>query len=323
MAQTALSNAAALTQEYSDQSTLEFYRMGVLDRLMDTRWGTGLATDITVKIPNPVYNTKLRDRTGPTQDWDSGNESTLDYIDHTLVDTPIEASAIIDYRALRRTPIDYIPRMVEDVRRKSTIRAEDKLVTFMNALAGIRTDAYGTATSAFISPTGDVTGGATARFIRRAITKYQVTMARANVLPALGLSPIGGQVGGMWCAIQPELYSIFADEVLDAKYSLDPATSSLMQDGSLFTNEAFRGFYRGVAIFSTNALATPASAAAGWTFWCGVPQAIAFNKLDGPRLSLEPSTNQKNPVWKVNQITEYAITSVQPELLTKVTIRSN
>ena len=166
------------------------------------------------------------------------------------------------------------------------------------------------------------------KYVRNALSKYTVDMRRQNAIGPAALSPIGGMLGGMWCIIQPELFEIFADELLESGYQLDTLTEGVLTRGSVFKNEAFSGAFRRITIWQTSALPQPADPGTGtatagndkWTFYLGVPKAIAFSQVPGPVLLLSPAQNQTGPSWKLNQIVDYAVTILQLPLLRRVTI---
>ena len=318
MSQNNLSTAAALTQTFSSESTSDLHRAAVLLRLLNRNYEDELQNNLTAKIPNPNYNVLANPRTAPTDAWQAGNQAQIEYLEHTITDTPIEVASKVDYRALRRTPIDYMTRLREKQLRTINTSLEDTVLTALDAATLTAFD-FGTATTAFIAPDGEITGTGVDKYIRSALSKYTVAMRRASAIGPTALTPIGGQLGGMWCVIQPELYEIFADELLEAGYSLDSLTEGLLQRGSVFTSEDFSGTFRRVTIIETPALKLAATARK-WIFYMGVPKAIAFSQIPGPVLLLPPDQNQSEPGWRLNQIVDYALTIIQPALVRRVTI---
>ena len=133
MVQAALSQATALTEAYSANSTVDLHRDAITLRMYNREYEPDLQTNLTVNIPNPNYNVRSRTRTGPTQNWQDGNEAQIEYLKHNLVNTPVEVSSAVDYRAVRRTPIDYLGRLRQKQLRTINTDLENLVVTALNA----------------------------------------------------------------------------------------------------------------------------------------------------------------------------------------------
>lgn len=191
MAQNALSTAAALTVAYSAKSTVQLNREAIMLRAMDRSYETELQTNLDVKIPNPNYNVRSRTRTGPTQNWQDGNEGMIEYLDHLLVNTPVEVSSIVDYRAARRTPIDYLNRLRSQQIADANVSLENLVVTALDSATIVETK-IGSNTNRVGADGMAVGDGRT--LPRRLIDAYIVRMARANAIGTAALSPIGGQL---------------------------------------------------------------------------------------------------------------------------------
>ena len=343
-------NPAALTHYFSRTSTKDLHRDAIVPRLCDRSWEADLQTNYQTKIPNPNYNAADRNPARaqgvlgtPTSDltsgwtpaaqanWATGNFVALQYIDHNIAGDPVEVSNVIDYRSMRRTPIDLMTRVREKQIRVINTTLEDKVVAALDAAttgnSAITQYEYGTggAAGTIIDDDG-VVGASMTNTIKAALRRYTVDMRRINAVGPTALSPIGGQLGGMWAILPPELYEIFANELEEENHYVESLNADLMQSGSVFASEAWRGMYRRVSLFDTPALPKSVNSTPGpqrkWVFYLGMPAAIAYSQVPGPVLMLDETTNQTAPFWKLNQIVDYAITIVQPELLRRVVIEN-
>ena len=344
---------AALTHYFSRTSTKDLHRDAIIPRLCDRSWEADLQTNYQTKIPNPNYNVGVRARsqgtigtpaTSLTEGWASnaawgggadfgasGSFVALQYIDHDIASDPVEVSNVIDYRSMRRTPIDLMTRVREKQIRTINTTLEDRIVTALDAAttgnSAITQYEYGTggAAGTIIDDDG-VVGASMTNTIKAALRRYTVDMRRINAVGPTALSPIGGQLGGMWAILPPELYEIFANELEEENHYVESLNADLMQSGSVFASEAWRGMYRRVSLFDTPALPKSVNSTPGpqrkWVFYLGMPAAIAYSQVPGPVLMLDETTNQTAPFWKLNQIVDYAITIVQPELLRRVVIEN-
>ena len=312
---TNLSTLNALVERENRLMTRTFYRQAIFPRLFLNDAVPDLMTSGKTKIDAPKWVTSARDRTGPTQDWNTGAQIQRKVIPHEIVDDPPERSNVLDYRARDRTPQDYGP-IIEDVhRREVEIAHEDAIVAVLDA-ATLTTITMGSTTN-FINPSGRPVTDAAESLIQEAVDMYITAMIRAEAIGPLSMSPIGGQVGGMWGVLPPELHSVFANNIRDSRYN-EQLSAEVLRDGSVMGTTAYQSNYKRCMLYNSS-VPPKATNALKWKFYLGMPAAGYFSPLPMLRRSLDPNYSSA-PVHTYNLIGDYAFTITDPTLIRRVEV---
>lgn len=161
--------------------------------------------------------------------------------------------------------------------------------------------------------------GSTTDYIARA-TPYAASTAAAKKLPftciqqfatkakrAGAIGGAGDTVGELWCIMAPEVFAVLGQYVLEAGYSFDRLTESVLTGPSVLTGSAWEGRLFGVDIYSSPLVVIPETDAK-WTVLCGGRRGYASAVRPPVVQYFPPEQNQVStqPAHLLRQAGDYA-----------------
>ena len=178
--------------------------------------------------------------------------------------------------------------------------------------------AYGSTTN-YIARTGAYAPKtAAARALpRQILDAFDLKLQRA------GANGPGANVGNRYCLMPPEVFNVFALDMLTEKYQWDLLTKDLLTKNAVLAEQGYKGRYKGIDIFAYNAYKVPGSGnSTRWAGLCGVKRGYTAAVRAPISQYFTPQTNQISdaPSHLLRTAGDWGGVLLEPKVFTEFTI---